>query len=161
VNIPHRLEYRAPVSPQVPIVFFTLALLLGLFLLILTLAQGGPWAFVVLWMVVMGGIAFGLLSLICFEMVVEDGLVHWQTGFRHGSVPMDQAERVVSLWGGQLWVFEFRGGTKVRVGVMQGHVTFLEQLHEEYPALPLPSTAYARLVDRVRLGGKGRRKGRG
>ena len=42
---------------------------------------------------------------------------------------------------------------------MQGYVTFLEQLHQEYPALPLPSMAYARFVDHVRLGGKGRGSG--
>ena len=156
---PHRFEYRAPISPQVPMALFALAMLLGLFLLILSLVHGGPWPFVVLWMVVMGGVGFGLLFLTCFEMVVADGLLYWRTGFQRGTVPMDQAERVVSWWGGQLYVFQFRGGAKVRVGVMQGYVTFLEQLHKEYPELPLPSMTYARFIDHVRLGGKGRGSG--
>ena len=72
---PHRFEYRAPISPQVPMALFALAMLLGLFLLILSLVHGGPWAFVVLWMVVMGGVGFGLLFLTCFEMVLMGPLV--------------------------------------------------------------------------------------
>jgi hypothetical protein len=135
-------------------------MLLGLFLLILSLVQGGPWPFVVLWMVVIGSVAFGLLFLTCFEMVVKDGQMHWRTGLQHGTVPMDQAEQVVSRWGGQLYVFQFREGTRVRVGVMQGYITFLEQLHQEYPELPLPSMAYARFIDHMRLGGKGRGNGK-
>jgi hypothetical protein len=55
-------------------------MVLGLFLLILSLVQGGPWGFVSLWMVVMGGVAFGLLFFTCFEMVVEDGQMCWRIG---------------------------------------------------------------------------------
>lgn len=80
MNAPRRLDYRAPVSPLVPVVLFSLAMVLGLFLLILSLVQGGPWGFVSLWMVVMGGVAFGLLFFTCFEMVVEDGQMCWRIG---------------------------------------------------------------------------------
>ena len=103
----HRIEYRAPVSPRVPIVLFTFALLLGLLLLILSLVQGGPWAFVVLWILVTGSVAVGLLFVTCFEMVVEDGLLHWRTGFQHGTMPMDQAERVASQWAASCTFFSF------------------------------------------------------
>ena len=134
-------------------------MLLGLFMLILMLVQGGPWEFMIFWMLLMGGIAFVLLALTCNGMVIEDGLLHWWTAFQHGTVPMDEAERVVSWPGGSVYVFEFRGGTRIRVGVMQGYVTFLEQLHQEYPELPLPSMAYARFIDHMQLGGKGRGNG--
>src|SRR5437660_312244 len=100
----------------------------------------------VIWLLVIGGVAFGLLFLTCHEVVVQDGVLQWRTALRHGALPMDQAARVVAWPGGSVHVFEFRGGERLRVAVMQGYITFLEQLHQAYPDLPLPTAAYAQFV---------------
>ena len=126
----------------------------GIALLALSALQGGPWAFVVLWLIVLGGVSYGLLFLTCRELAVREGVLYWQSAFRHGNSPMIQVERIASWPGGSVHVFCFQDGTKVRVGVMQGYIRFLRELHEEYPQLTMPPAFYARFVDHIKLGEK-------
>ena len=129
-----------------------LALLAGVFGLTLSVIDRGPWLFMVLWLAVISGVAFGLLIFTCYEVLVTDGTLTWRSAFRHGRIPMDQLDRIAAWPGGSIHVFEFRGGQRIRIAVMQGYVTFLEKLHQEYPQLPLPPSVYARFVNRVRFG---------
>jgi hypothetical protein len=154
-----RLTYRTPVAPPISTALLSLAILAGLFGLMASLMQGGPWAFMVLWLIVTAGVAFGLLFLTCHEVVIQDGLLEWRTAFRRGKMRMDQAERVVGWPGGSIQVFEFREGKKVRIAVMQGYIRFIEQVHQTYPQLPLPPTAYARFVEHMRAGATDRDDG--
>ncbi len=156
MDAPARIEYRAPVAPPASIALFSFMFLSGLFGLILSLVQGGPWLFMLLWIAIVGGCAFMFLAVNSHAVVIDDGMFSWWTAFSHGVLPMSDLEKVVGWWGGQLHVFEFRGGKRVRVGVMQGYVAFVEQVQDAYPSLLFPPLTYARFVDHMRVGPRGR-----
>jgi hypothetical protein len=82
---------------------------------------------------------------------IQDGRLFWRSAFSHGEEDMEQLERVDAWPGGSVHVFEFGNGDKVRVAVMQGYMSFLDQLHRAYPEVNLPSAAYAKLMEHLRL----------
>jgi hypothetical protein len=147
-----RLSYRAPLSPKIMAAMLLVPLLGGGIAFVFSAINGGPWAFVLVWLGVMGGVSYGLLGVSCHEVSIEDGMFRWRTAFRHGVVPMEGLVRVNAWPGGTIHVFEFRDGTRVRVGVMQGYARFLERLSEAYPSLPVPGATYAVFVDHMRVG---------
>jgi len=151
------VRYSTGLAPPGIVGFMGLMAALGIFVLVLSLLQGGPAWFAAVYLVAVAGLSYCFLWLFSYELVIESGLLHWRTPFRHGVQQMDGAARV-DKWGpmGDVHVFVFRDGTRVHIPVVQRYVAFLGHVHELYPDLPLPSTGYARIVDQVRPPGMGR-----
>src|ERR1700694_6008821 len=106
MNVVGRILYRAPAAPHLSAALLLLAILAGIFGLTLSVIDRGPWEFMVLWLAVMAAVAFGLLIFTCYEVYIQSGKITWRSALRHGTLPMDQLDRITAWPGGSIHVFE-------------------------------------------------------
>lgn len=69
---PPRITYQVPLRPPITTAMVGFLLALGVFCLVLSFAQRGPWAYVVSWLLLMSVVGYGLLAT-CKDLVIKDG----------------------------------------------------------------------------------------
>jgi hypothetical protein len=145
------ITYRVPSAWLAPGVLGMMGAM-GTAFLILSLVQGGPWLFMIVWLAAVAWMSFNFLWKTPCEVVVEGGRLTWRGFWRIRTVYVTDISQLTLAYLGTIQVVEDRDGHRLWIPVMQGCERFIQSLIEAYPDLPVAPGRYARFVDRVRLG---------
>ena len=102
----------------------------GFFALIASALTGGRWWVVLLFLLVIGWMAYNALPK-SYQLIVVDGALSWRSFLGQGTVPLSDVVRVRYLR--SMALFELSDGRHVRVEVKKGFAQFIDAVARVYP----------------------------
>lgn len=143
-------RYHPPVWGTWPgVLIFLVAA--GLFALIWSILNGGPWFFMLLWLAITLSIGVDAIWRTNYQLEFDDTHLFWRGFLRSGTILISEITSVDTEQMGAVAVFKCKNGEKIRVVILQGFAPFLVALNQAHPSIAAAPGAYARLVDRAQL----------
>jgi hypothetical protein len=142
------ISYRIPdLAPGI----FAIMGTAGAVALVLSVIRGGPVLFILVWLGMVGWLAFNFLVRMAHAVAVTNGKLFWTSYVTTTVLDLSQVVRMRLAYGGSVQVIECRDGRKLRVPIIQGYQRFIVALAGAYPKLNIEEGRYSRLVEQVQI----------
>jgi hypothetical protein len=113
------LSYYVVLGWKFPATVVSVMFLGGVAAVIASAVTGGPWAFLLLFLFVVAGLAYGFLYHRAYVVRLSDGVLSRRGCAYHGSRPVSDVEAVTLASAGAAYVWTFRDGSRMTMMFFQ------------------------------------------
>jgi hypothetical protein len=111
-------------------------------------AAGLGWVFTSVWLLALGFTGYGFLWRLVYQLELLDDVIRWKTPCRSGSVRLtDIREFHPWLWGRNAEAIDLMDGRRLLVLLRKGFTSFVADVKQKAPNLPIQVGRYAAIVE--------------